>query len=201
MKYMEPKQMNENQDILILKQFTDILDGLGIGYGVGGSLASSLYGKVRFTQDADLMVEPFMAKAEQFHEKVKSDFYINKATMYEALESKGSFNVIHTQSVFKIDIFVQPESQYESGLLKRSRRQPLSDSVEEDFSCLSPEDVVILKLRWYKDGGSVSERQWLDVLGVLCVQADSLDYDYLSSWAQKLGLDELLKRAIGDCDT
>jgi hypothetical protein len=195
---MEPKQMNENLDILILKQFTDILDGLGISYGVGGSLASSLYGKVRFTQDADLMVEPFMSKAEQFHEKVKSDFYINKATMYEALESKGSFNVIHAQSVFKIDIFVQPESQYESGLLKRSRRQSLSDSIEDEFSCLSPEDVVILKLRWYKEGGCVSERQWSDVLGVLSVQADWLDYEYLSSWAQKLGLDELLKRAIND---
>ncbi len=193
--------MNENMDILILKQFTDILDGLGIGYGVGGSLASSLYGKVRFTQDADLMVEPFMAKAEQFYEKVKSDFYINKATMYEALESKGSFNVIHTQSVFKIDIFVQPESQYESGLLNRSRRHPLSDSIEDDFNCLSPEDIVILKLRWYQEGGCVSERQWSDVLGVLSVQADSLDYEYLSSWAQKLRLDELLKRAISDSKT
>jgi hypothetical protein len=198
---MGPKLMNENQDLLILKQFTDILDGLGIEYGVGGSLASSLYGTVRFTQDADLMVEPFMAKAEQFHEKVESDFYINKATMYEAIQSYGSFNIIHIKSVFKIDIFVRPESQYERGLLKRSRRHQLSDSIEEDFSCLSPEDVVILKLRLYKEGGCVSERQWSDVLGVLSVQADSLDYEYLSGWAQKLGLDGLLKRAIGDFET
>ena len=51
-------------------------------------------------------------------------------------------------------------------------------------------------LRWYVLGNRVSERQWLDVLGVLKVQGDSIDREYLTRWARLLDLDELLEEAL-----
>ena len=66
------------------------------------------------------------------------------------------------------------------------------------FYLASPEDVVLRKLEWYKAGGAVSERQWLDVLGVVKVQAQVLDYAYLRQWAEQLELTDLLDQALRD---
>jgi len=62
----------------------------------------------------------------------------------------------------------------------------------------SAEDVVLQKLLWFRKGSGVSERQWNDLLGVLKVQANALDYDYLNQWATELGIADLLVRAFDD---
>ena len=188
--------MDKNQDVLTLKKLADIFDRFGIAYAISGSMASSIYGSVRFTQDADVLIEPFHAVAEQFYEIVKSDFYISAQAMHEALNSRGSFNIICLETAFKIDIFVQPDTQFQSQLLQRSRTLKLSDSVDKFFNCLSPEDIILLKLDWYRRSDCVSERQWSDVLGVLAVQTEKLDLEYLRSWAEKLILTDLVERAI-----
>lgn len=61
-----------------------------------------------------------------------------------------------------------------------------------------PLDVVLNKLQWYQKGGGVSEQQWKDVLGVLKVQADKLDLEYLKHWASRLNLSDLLNRSFDD---
>jgi hypothetical protein len=64
-----------------------------------------------------------------------------------------------------------------------------------DFAIATAEDVVLHKLRWFKDGGEVSERQWSDVLGVQRVQAPGLDFDHMRKWAALLGVSDLFERA------
>ena len=87
--------MSEPEEYLVLKQFTDALDGMKINYAIGGSIASSLYGKVRFTQDADITVIPLGDKAEHLYNVLKEKFYVSKDAMYQAISNRGSFNVIH----------------------------------------------------------------------------------------------------------
>jgi len=58
------------------------------------------------------------------------------------------------------------------------------------------EDIILTKLEWNRLGGEVSDRQWREVLGVLAVQADRLDPDYLRKWAVDLGVADLLQRAF-----
>ncbi len=113
--------MSDVQQSEIIKILTDILDELKIGYAIGGSIASSIYGTPRFTQDADITVQPFLSVAEQFHEKLKDGFYISKEAMYQAINSRGSFNVIHFETAFKIDIFTA-NSEFERLLLIRSKK-------------------------------------------------------------------------------
>ena len=62
----------------------------------------------------------------------------------------------------------------------------------------TPEDTVLHKLRWFRDGGEVSQRQWMDAVGVLEVQVDRLDREYLARWARELGVSDLLERALGE---
>jgi len=90
--------MAETEEYLVLKQLTDVLDDLKISYAIGGSIASSVYGKVRFTQDADITVASFADKAEQLYTELKENFYISMDAMYQAISNRSSFNIIHLTS-------------------------------------------------------------------------------------------------------
>lgn len=192
--------MTEPHDLLVLTEFTGIFDSLGIAYAIGGSFASSIYGQVRFTQDVDITTEPFDDKAEKFFELVKSKYYISKQAMYHALAIGESFNVIHFETAFKIDVFVRADTDFQKQLFARRKSLRLSDSINRDFSVVSPEDIVLLKLQWYRAGGCSSQIQLSDVIGVLTIQKDRLDFDYLEKWAAVLGVADLLKTAIERID-
>ena len=104
--------------------------------------------------------------------------------------------MIHLTTMFKVDIFVMAQSSYARRSMARRTpsRSPMSDSPLE-FS--AAEDIVLNKLEWYRMGGEVSDRQWYDLQGVLRMQGDDLkDFDYLRRWAQELGLETLLERAL-----
>jgi hypothetical protein len=77
----------------------------------------------------------------------------------------------------------------------------LSEMSQRALGVVSPEDLVLLKLRWFKETECTSERQWSDVLGVLGVQGEALDFAYLTEWAKKLGLEDLLERAMAEATT
>lgn len=190
--------MNNPQELIILESFTDILQQLDIAYAIGGSMASSIYGKVRFTEDADITVEPFGDQADRLIELLSSDYYISKEAVYQALKQQASFNVIHLDSAFKIDVFIRKNTAFEKQLMARRKSLKLSDSIEKEFAVISPEDIILLKLQWYRDGGCSSERQWNDVLGILTVQAERLDFEYLKKWAAILAINELLEKAVSE---
>lgn len=194
---MNEKRENEE----VIERLADVLDSLGIRYSIGGSVASALYGTVRFTRDADITVQPFSPLADRLYGLLKDEFYVSREAMEEALRSQGSFNVIHFATAFKIDLFIQGPSAFEGRLLDRRRMLRLNDMSHRDVSVVSPEDIVLLKLRWFSMTGGTSERQWNDVLGVLGVQGKSLDFEYLTDSAKELGLEELLNRAMAEADT
>ena len=161
-------------------------------------MASSGYGKVRFTQDADITVEPFEAQSGQFYDLVKEHFYVSKEAMIQAIHQRTSFNIIHLETAFKIDLFVRKDTEFERQLLRRARPLPGPEGSERTLSFVSPEDIVLLKLRWYREGGKTSDRQWQDILGVLTVQGSNLDITYLRKWAEILGLKDLLSKALAE---
>jgi len=102
--------------------------------------------------------------------------------------------------MIKIDVFIHENEPYQNEALQRKRKDTLEDNGKVEFYFSSPEDIIIHKLQWYKMGGLVSERQWLDVIGVIKVQGDLLDKKYLAGWSRKLGLSSLLKDAFEAAD-
>jgi len=194
---MNEKRENEE----VIERLADVLDSLDVRYAIGGSVASALYGVVRFTRDADISVQPFSLVADRLYDLLKDEFYISREAMEEALKSHGSFNVIHFETAFKIDIFIQGPGEFEGRLLDRRRMLRLAEISRRDVCVVSPEDIILLKLRWFKETDCTSERQWNDVLGVLGVQGKSLDFEYLMDSARKLGLEELLERARAEANT
>ncbi|MGE5293698.1 MAG: hypothetical protein ACM3VT_02615 [Solirubrobacterales bacterium] len=193
--------MSEQREIAVLRRLADVLDALGIPYAIGGSIASSMYGTVRFTRDADIGILSFTPAADRFYNQLKDEFYINELAMQQALAYSSNFSIIHFATAFKIDLFVLGPSEFERQILLRSRIVRLGDSEEGDLCFVSPEDVILLKLRQLSEPDANREEQWDDIQGVLLVQGEALDLEYLETWAQKLNLGGLLDQAFGEAAT
>jgi len=190
--------MNNLEQIAVIQTLADVLDELNIGYAIAGSMASSVYGAVRFTQDADITVEPFSSVADKLYRKLKTDFYISENAMHQAIDNHTSFNVIHFATAFKIDVFVMAGSEFREQIFSRRRKFQLDRSAARALFFVSMEDIILLKLDWYRQSDYTSQRQWSDILGVLTAQSSAIDFEYLKTWAQKLGLDGLLRKAISE---
>ncbi len=103
--------------------------------------------------------------------------------------------VCNLESMFKVDIILPKRTAFAEAEAARAQATPLADTPGRPARLASPEDTILHKLRWYLMGGGVSERQWLDVLGVLKTQNTALDSAYLQHWAGQLGVADLLARA------
>jgi hypothetical protein len=155
---------------LITASVTSILEKLNVRYLIGGSLASTLHGLVRTTQDSDIVAEMRPEHVEVFVRELKNDFFIDEEMISEAIIRRTSFNIIHRESFFKVDVFVPEMRPFLENQLTRAQRLILSIEPSAEALVATPEDTLLAKLEWYRAGGEVSERQWRDVLGILEVQ-------------------------------
>jgi hypothetical protein len=185
--------------IQVAARVARVLEELHVAYLVGGSLASSTYGIPRSTQDVDLVADLRQQHIVPLLSALETEFYIDADRVREAIRDRTSFNVIHLGTMYKADIFVVQSAPWSREELARRRAERVG--ADEDAISLyfcSPEDTILHKLDWYRAGGRVSDRQWNDVLGVLKVQAKTLDLAYLRRWAADLGLTDLLEQALHD---
>jgi hypothetical protein len=184
---------SNQENVAVVQEVAAVLDRLGVPYAVGGSWASSLLGRPRLTHDVDLTVEPFPGKETTFCASFSDDYYVSLPMIQDAIRRRWSFNIIHWASGFKVDVFVSKDRPYDASVLARRRLHSMSNG--RSLTLVSPEDVILLKLEWYRLGGSTSERQLEDVRGVFQMQAGKLDQAYLDHWAADLGVSDLLQRA------
>ena len=179
----------------------DVLERLGVPYYVGGSLASSTHGVARASIDADVIADLGPEHVAPLARELASAFYLSEDRMRVAVEARRSFNLIHLETMFKVDVFVAKGRPFDRQVFGRAREEALEDSPQaRRFFVASPEDTVLSKLEWFRAGGEVSERQWADVVGVLKTGWGGLDRDYLARWASSIGVQDLLERAILDAE-
>ena len=126
------------------------------------------------------------------------DFYADAAQITAAAINQTSFNVIHRPTLVKVDVFVVWRTEFGRTQLARRRQRQAGQADTMAVFVTSPEDTVLAKLDWYRQGGGTSDRQWRDVLGVLKVQAEGLDRAYLREWAARLNVTDLFRRALED---
>lgn len=182
--------------IWLIQQLGTIFDRLQIPYYVSGSVASSLQGEVRFTEDLDLAIEINPAQVLLLIEALSQDFYISEVAVNEAIQGlTSSFNVIHLQTVEKADIFISGKDEF--SVSKMNRRQLYRvEETQSSFYVCSPEDTILQKLVWLNLSQGQSQKQWRDILGVLKLQGERLEFSYLGLWSEKLGVKERLQQAM-----
>ncbi len=171
-------------------------DSLGIEYYIGGSIASSAYGVARSTLDVDMVAKINIDHAKAFEELLEKEFYIDIDSIINAIKKHSSFNLIHLDTMLKIDVFIYRDEPYSNRVFIRRVGKYVSEDIPEILYFPSPEDIILIKLDWYKSSGESLSHQWNDILGVLNVQGIKLDLDYLRTWAKELNVSGLLKSAV-----
>lgn len=165
-----------------------------IGYMLSGSYSSSLHGRPRATNDADIIIAPSEEQLIAFVKSLGDDYYVNPDTARDAIKNNSMFNVIDIHNSFKVDFIIRKDRPFSKEEFQRRQKSNIMDL---DIWVVSPEDVILSKLEWAKE--SESNQQFQDALGVAAVQYDCLDRDYLYKWAKELkienSLEQLLKQA------
>jgi hypothetical protein len=180
--------------IAIALQVAHAIELAGGAYFVGGSLASSLQGEPRATNDIDIVLELAIGRIGEFVQALGPDFEVDTDMLRQALLHGQSCNIFYLPAVMKIDLFAVGPTPYDE--IEFARRRPVQvRTTAEMLVVKSPEDTVLRKLLRYREGGGVSDRQWRDVVEVLRVSGNAMDLRYLSTWAERLGISDLLDRA------
>ena len=172
-----------------------VLDRLGVRYCVGGSVASSVHGAARSTLDADLAAELDEPAAMSLIAALQNDYYASEIAAREAVRNRSCFNLLHLATSFKIDIFVSRDREFDRSVQARATTDVLGGGDDAiPARIVSAEDIILIKLEWYRLGDETSERQWNDVTLVAKLQGDRLDWTHLRHWAEKLAVADLLDR-------
>ena len=168
------------------------LSGAGARYALVGSVASSLQGDPRSTNDVDFVSTLLAEEIPSFVRLLGDEFDVDEVALAQAIQSGGSWNIYFLPWMIKIDLFAAADSELQRTQLNRAFSMRVGT---DGLTVLRPDDLVLSKLLWYRDGGGVSDQQWRDIIGVLRVSRSQMDSDYLNEWARRLGLEALLKRA------
>jgi hypothetical protein len=177
------------------------LEELEIPYLIGGSMASSIYGQPRLTNDVDLVVVLPPERAGELSRRLRKDFYADELEIAEAMQRGRSVNVVHMATAYKFDLFPLEKTPFGQMQMQRRRREELKPFAPGMVAPVAaPEDILLQKLVWFRTSGRISELQWKDVRGVLMVQGPELNYDYCDTWAEKLGVLDLWKQLLAETE-
>lgn len=170
----------------LLQLVANTLEEQRIAYLVTGSMASMAYGEPRFTNDIDIVVRLSENQAEQLCKAFPDrEYYVNADAAKEAVRRCGQFNVIHAASGL-IDFMVAAEDEFNRSRFGRGRDVSIAPNQNVQFA--APEDVIVRKLQYYREGGS--EKHLRDIRGILTLTGDHIDHAYLHAWIDRLDLRE-----------
>lgn len=171
----------------LFRYLVETFEAIGIEYMIGGSQASIYYGEPRFTQDVDVVANVRAAHVAALAEKFPlPEFYLSEEAVREAILQRSQFNIIHPTSGLKIDVILPKDTAYDQEQFARRQRLPLLPGVDAYFA--RPEDVILYKLLYYKEGGS--EKHLRDIAGMLAISGAEIDLAYVEKWVGQLGLAE-----------
>jgi hypothetical protein len=176
------------EDRDLLRYAVEALERLGLRYLVTGSVATIFFGEPRFTVDIDIVVDLPAERIPEFCAAFPpEEFYLSEEAVRRAVRNRSQFNVIHPSSGLKIDIMIPAGTLFDRSRFARTRRVRPGPDFEAAFA--SPEDVIVKKLEYYREGGS--QKHLRDIAGVLRISGETIDYSYICEWAERLDLGEI----------
>ena len=175
----------------LLKTVVCALEQLDVEYMVSGSIASSLQGEPRSTHDIDIVVNLPRSKAHALAAAFPPPgYYLDEEAVTGAIAASGMANLINTDTGDKVDFWMLTEDPFDRS---RFARRYYEEVLGIHFAVFSPEDTILMKLRWARMSGG-SEKHFLDAVRVYEVQDERLDQEYLREWELKLGLEKEMAR-------
>jgi hypothetical protein len=181
----------------VVRHTLEALDRLAIEYVVVGSFASIMYGEPRYTHDIDIVVRLSENQAVELCRQFPGpDWYVSVPAANQAVRQKHQFNVIHTLSGNKIDFMLAREDAWGREQFARKQETPV---LEDRLGFTAhPEDVILGKLLYYREGGS--DKHLRDIAGMLQISHELIDRERLRAWATKLKVEDVLDEVFNRVD-
>ncbi len=173
----------------VLRIVSERLAGANIPFMLTGSYAMAHYATPRMTRDLDLVVAVDQADVDRILQAFSPDFYVDADAVRSAVASRRLFNLMHLASAVKVDLIVRKDSEYRQ--LEFQRRHAIEINDIHTW-IVSREDLILSKLLWARDSNSELQRR--DVRALL---SGELDRGYLTHWAARLGVGDLLREVEG----
>ena len=175
----------------VLQIVIAILEKNNIPYMLTGAIAVNYYGRPRLTHDVDIIVNIERKHIQSIVDAFHQEFYISLEGIEDAIGHRTAFNIIHNETGLKIDFWMLTDEEYDKTRFSRKKRRTIFD---RGMYISSAEDIILIKLLWYKN--STSEKHIMDAEGILQVQGNSIDNNYLIEWAEKLSVRGILKKLL-----
>ncbi len=182
----------------VLSLVVPVFEELQIMYYIGGSVASGTHGDKRQTNDVDIVADIKPEHVVPFTDSLKEEFYADEQMIRTAIRNRGSFNLIHFATSYKVDVFPLKARAYDQVVASRRQREIVDGEPPVESYIAQSEDIVLAKLEWFRAGGETSDRQWRDILGVLKLQCFDIDFEYMEKWAREINVSDLLERALDE---
>jgi hypothetical protein len=193
-----PEWSIQEHDLLVaMIPVIEAFECLGIRYSLSGSIACSVYGLPRGAQDIDFLADIQLEHVCPLIDHLQAVYTINAQALRDAIAQRNAFSLLHLSSLVKVDVMLPSGTPFDSLVLQRARQLSLIEGYQPIW-IVSPEDVVLMRLEWYRDCGATADDQWNDMLGVLKVEAPTMDLTYLRHVAPTLNVSGLLEQALID---
>ena len=175
----------------------EALERLGLHYYLSGSIACSIYGLPRGAQDIDVVADIQAEHVSPLVKHLQGAYSINAQALRDAIAQRSAFSLLHLSSLVKVDVMLPRGTPFDSLVSQRVQQLSLIEGYQPIWIA-SSEDVVLMGLEWYRECGATADDRWNDLLGVVKVQAPTLDLTYLRHVAPTLNVSGLLEQAFID---
>ena len=186
-----------------LRSVIETLEQLGLTYGIGGSVASSLYGEARSTLDVDISVVLPLDRVLAFTQAFQAlGYYAFLDAILDAIVAHQPFNIIDAHRGYKADIFPvdsDAPTPQEREVLSRLQRHVYDESDGASAVLYSPEDVIVYKLKYYILGRIPKHLR--DIGAIMSARGDALDRDHIAHWAVRIGAIDVWAELLATYDS
>ena len=183
--------MSEANATELVLQFIDALDAAGVEYMLVGSYSSNFYGRPRSTKDAEFVVQVDEKQLASVAQRLGPEFQLDRQMTFETVTMTVRYVINHPPTAFKIELFLLSDDDHDR---ERFRRKQKAAFEGRSVSLPTAEDVVITKLRWSQTGARAKDAA--DVAGIVAVQRNALDLDYIRLWLDRHGTRQLFEALL-----
>ena len=183
---------------MILRTLTPLADAFefyGIAYHLTGSLATSVYVKTQAVQAMEVVADIKFSQVPALVVQLEKMYDVKEIAMRAAIEHRGSFRLVHHDTLQKIDVALPAYRAYSQVRQERAQRQALEQG-SRAFYVASPEDTILSLLERYNGGVQRFHRHWEAIVEILALRGSTLDLAYLRLWATSLGVALFLEQAL-----
>lgn len=187
--------MNITAIVRTLTPLADAFEFYGIPYHLTGSLAISVYRNAQAVQGMEVVADIKFSQVPALVTRLENMFDVKEVAIREAIEQRGTFRVVHHDTLQKIEVLLPAYRAYSQVKQERVQRHALEPG-SRAFHVAAPEDTILMLLERYKGGGQRFQRLWEAILDLLALRGSTLDLAYLRLWAPSLDVLLFLEQAL-----